>query len=66
MDNDSPGVSGLGLNYSGGSAGKWQRHEGTITYYSGAPFCTDLSSDPVDLSPTTRTPSSAQNRKDAQ
>ncbi|EXA32417.1 hypothetical protein FOVG_16338 [Fusarium oxysporum f. sp. pisi HDV247] len=66
VDDDNPGRSGLGLNYSRGSAGKWQHHEGAITYYSGAPFCTDLSGDPADLSPTTRTPSSAQNRKDSQ
>ncbi|SCO88929.1 uncharacterized protein FRV6_13057 [Fusarium oxysporum] len=58
VDDDNPGRSGLGLNYSRGSAGKWQHHEGAITYYSGAPFCTDLSGDPADLSPTTRTPSS--------
>jgi hypothetical protein len=63
-DDDNPGESGLGLNYSGGSAGKWQRHEGAITYYSDAPFCIDLSGDPADISPTTRTPSSGQNRKD--
>ncbi|KAK2933584.1 Frequency clock protein [Fusarium oxysporum f. sp. vasinfectum] len=66
VDDDNPGGSGLGLNYSRGSAGKWQHHKGAITYYSGAPFCTDLSGDPADLSPTTRTPSSAQNRKDSQ
>ncbi|KAL9560675.1 hypothetical protein ACKAV7_015166 [Fusarium commune] len=66
VDDDNPGGSGLGLNYSRGSAGKWHHHEGAITYYSGAPFCSDLSGDPADLSPTTRTPSSAQNRKDSQ
>lgn len=66
VDDDNPGESGLGFNYSGGSAGKWQHHEGAITYYSGAPYCTDLSGDPADLSPTTRTPSSGQNRKDSQ
>ncbi|KAF5711446.1 hypothetical protein FMUND_8962 [Fusarium mundagurra] len=66
VDDDNPGESGLGLDYSGGSAGKLQRREGAITYYSGVPFCTDLSGDPADLSPTTRTPSCAQNRKDHQ
>ncbi|KAH7230154.1 frequency clock protein [Fusarium redolens] len=66
VDDNNPGGSGFGLNHSRGSAGKWQHHEGAITYYSGAPFCTDLSGDPADLSPTTRTPSSAQNRRDSQ
>ncbi|KAH7231599.1 frequency clock protein [Fusarium redolens] len=47
VDDNNPGGSGLGLNYSRGTAGKWQHHE-------------------ADLSPTTRTPSSAQNRKDSQ
>jgi hypothetical protein len=66
VDDNNPGRSGLGLNYSRGSAGKWQHHEGAITYYSDAPFYTDLSGDPADLSPTTRTPTSTQNRKDSQ
>ncbi|KAJ9413352.1 hypothetical protein FOXG_15043 [Fusarium oxysporum f. sp. lycopersici 4287] len=56
----------LGLNDCGGSAGKLQRREGAITYYSDVPFCTDLSADPVDVSPTIRTPLSSQNRKDSQ
>ncbi|KAG7419956.1 Frequency clock protein [Fusarium oxysporum f. sp. rapae] len=66
VDDNNPGGSGFGLNHSRGSAGKWQHHEGAITYYSGAPFCTDLPGDPADLSPITRTPSSAQNRRDSQ
>ncbi|WKT53937.1 hypothetical protein QSH57_004521 [Fusarium oxysporum f. sp. vasinfectum] len=66
VDDDNPGKSDLGLNYSGGSAGKLQRREGAITYYSDVPFCTDLSGDPVDVSPTIHTPLSSQNRKDSQ
>ncbi|EXL39743.1 hypothetical protein FOCG_17654 [Fusarium oxysporum f. sp. radicis-lycopersici 26381] len=66
VDNENPGESGLGLKYSAGSAGKWQRHEGAITYYSGTPFCTDLTGDLADLLPTTRTLSSVQPRKDYQ
>ncbi|KAI3572924.1 frequency clock protein [Fusarium oxysporum f. sp. albedinis] len=66
VDDDNPGESGLGLNYSGGSAGKLQRREGAITYYSGVPFCTDLSGGPVDVSPTIRMPWSGQNREDPQ
>ncbi|KAH7471293.1 Frequency clock protein [Fusarium oxysporum f. sp. matthiolae] len=66
VDDHNPGKSDLGLNYSGGSAGKLQRREGAITYYSDVPFCTDLSGDPVDVSPTIHTPLSSQNRKDSQ
>ncbi|KAF4438411.1 hypothetical protein FACUT_4965 [Fusarium acutatum] len=66
VDDDNPGKSDLDLNYSGGSAGKLQCREGAITYYSDVPFCTDLSGDPVDVSPTIRTPLSDQNRKDSQ
>ncbi|KAK2666359.1 Frequency clock protein [Fusarium oxysporum f. sp. vasinfectum] len=66
VDDDNPGESNLALNYSGGSAGKLQRREGAITYYSDIPFCTDLSGDPVDVSPIIRTPLSSQNRKDSQ
>ncbi|KAJ4267179.1 hypothetical protein NW762_003280 [Fusarium torreyae] len=53
--------SGSGLNHSGDSAGRLQRREGAITYYSGVPFCTDLSGDPDDMLPVSRTPSSGQN-----
>lgn len=60
---DNPGESGWGLNYSASSAGKSQHREGAITYYSGAPFCTDLSGDPDDIPPTTLTLSSGQARK---
>ncbi|KNB16544.1 hypothetical protein FOXG_15104 [Fusarium oxysporum f. sp. lycopersici 4287] len=66
VDDDNPGKSDLGLNYSGGSVGKLQCHEGAITYYSDVPFCIDLSGDPVDVSPTIRTPLCSQNRKDSQ
>ncbi|KAI7759188.1 hypothetical protein LZL87_013706 [Fusarium oxysporum] len=66
VDDDNPGESDLGLNYSGGSPSKLQRREGAIIYYSDVPFCTDLSGDPVDVSPTIRTPLSSQNRKDSQ
>ncbi|KAF4452881.1 hypothetical protein F53441_4353 [Fusarium austroafricanum] len=66
VDKENPGESGLGLKYSTGSAGKWQRHEGAITYYSGAPFCIDLTGNPANLSPTTRTLSSIQPRMNSQ
>lgn len=38
---------------SGSSKRKRRRNAGAIIYYSGAPFCTDLSGDVGELSPTT-------------
>ncbi|KAJ9148508.1 Frequency [Pleurostoma richardsiae] len=38
---------------SGSSQRKRRRNDGAIVYYSGAPFCIDLSGDAGDLSPTT-------------
>lgn len=38
---------------SGSSQRKKRRHDGAIIYYTGAPFCLDLSGDPGDNSPTT-------------
>ncbi|KAF5722159.1 hypothetical protein FMUND_3121 [Fusarium mundagurra] len=66
VDDDNLGEAGLGLNYSGGSAGRSQHHEGAISYYSGAPFCIDLSGDPATASSTIRTLSSGQSQKDSQ
>ncbi|PHH62873.1 hypothetical protein CDD81_6591 [Ophiocordyceps australis] len=45
---------------SGTSNRRKRRHDGAIIYYSGAPFCTDLSGDPGDVSPTTYMLSSGQ------
>ncbi|KAL7903646.1 frequency clock protein [Trichoderma velutinum] len=45
---DSSGQSG-----SGAFNRRKLRRYGTIIYYSGTPFCTDLSGDPGDISPTT-------------
>ncbi|KAK0713112.1 frequency clock protein [Lasiosphaeria miniovina] len=39
---------------------KRRRPGGAIIYYSGAPFCTDLSGDPGDVSPTTYLTSTGQ------
>lgn len=48
---------------SGSGAGqRKRRRDGAIIYYSGAPFCTDLSGDPGDLSPTTYMTSAGQSR----
>jgi hypothetical protein len=60
---DNPDVSDWDFN---NSAGKPQHRQGTVTYYSGASFCTDLSGDPVDMPPTTRTLLSGNCRKDCQ
>ncbi|KAK2607991.1 hypothetical protein N8I77_006629 [Diaporthe amygdali] len=38
---------------SASSPRKKRRNDGAIIYYNGAPFCTDLSGDPGDISPTT-------------
>ncbi|KAK4166578.1 putative frequency clock protein [Cladorrhinum sp. PSN259] len=40
------------INSDSGSGSK-RRRGGAIIYYSGAPFCTDLSGDPGEVSPTT-------------
>ncbi|KAJ0132435.1 Uncharacterized protein HZ326_24497 [Fusarium oxysporum f. sp. albedinis] len=66
VDDDNPGEAGLGLNYSRGSASRSQYHEGAISYYSGAPFCIDLSGDPAGISSTTCTPSSCRSQKNPQ
>ncbi|KAK0625255.1 frequency clock protein [Bombardia bombarda] len=54
-------------DYSGsGSSRKKRRNDGAIIYYSGAPFCTDLSGDPGDMSPTTYLTSSGQELESVQ
>ncbi|ROV95600.1 hypothetical protein VSDG_05377 [Cytospora chrysosperma] len=45
---------------SGSPGRKKRRRDGAIIYYTGAPFCTDLSGDPGDLSPTTYLTSSQE------
>lgn len=47
---------------SGSSPRKKRRNDGAIIYYNGAPFCTDLSGDPGDFSPTTYLASSSQDQ----
>jgi hypothetical protein len=56
VDDENLGKSGLSLKYCAEPTGKWQCHQGqgSITYYSGAPFCIDLTGDSTDLSPTTQ------------
>ncbi|RMJ11715.1 hypothetical protein CDV36_008625 [Fusarium kuroshium] len=56
------GESRWGLSGSGASSRKKRRHDGAIIYYSGAPFCTDLSGDPGDISPTSHMLASSQHQ----
>ncbi|EWZ28474.1 hypothetical protein FOZG_17786 [Fusarium oxysporum Fo47] len=65
VDDDNPGDGGLGLDHSRGSASRSHHHEGAISYYSGAPFCIDLSGDPATMSSTSRTLSSGQSQKNS-
>ncbi|KAF5678956.1 Frequency clock [Fusarium denticulatum] len=58
------GESRWGLSGSGASSRRKRRHDGAIIYYSGAPFCTDLSGDPGDMSPTTQMRAAGQTQTD--
>lgn len=49
MNSRSTGI----VSGSGSSPQKKRRRDGAIIYYTGAPFCLDLSGDPGDTSPTT-------------
>jgi hypothetical protein len=53
--------------FSGSSSSRRKKHrlDGAIIYYSGAPFCTDLSGDPGDISPTAYMVSAGQDQKPA-
>ncbi|KAK4192175.1 putative frequency clock protein [Podospora australis] len=59
LDDSNPDNS-RGYSGSGSSQQKRRRIDGAIIYYSGAPFCTDLSGDPGDTSPTTYLTSTAR------
>ncbi|KAM0262475.1 hypothetical protein ACHAQJ_001729 [Trichoderma viride] len=50
---ESHADSRWGQSGSGASNRRKRLRDGAIIYYSGAPFCTDLSGDPGDISPTT-------------
>lgn len=54
------GESRWGNSGSGSSQRRKRRLDGAIIYYNGAPFCTDLSGDPGDISPATYMASSAR------
>ncbi|KAF5239889.1 hypothetical protein FANTH_9771 [Fusarium anthophilum] len=66
VDDDNPGDAGLGLTHPGRPACRSQHHEGAISYYSGMPFCIDLSGDPATISSTVRTLSSDQSQENSQ
>lgn len=53
VEDSNLGESRWGLSGTGSSNRRKRRHDGAITYYSGAPFCTDLSGDSGDTSPAT-------------
>ncbi|KAH8130693.1 hypothetical protein ACSS6W_002773 [Trichoderma asperelloides] len=55
-----------GRSGSGASNRRKRLRDGAIIYYSGAPFCTDLSGDPGDISPTTYLLSSEREQTDSQ
>ena len=61
IDDSNPGnASKWDYSGSGSSQRKKRRRDGAIVYYSGAPFCIDLSGDPGDASPTTYMTSTGQ------
>lgn len=63
VEESNVGDSGWGQSGSGATGNrKKRRHDGAIIYYSGAPFCTDLSGDTGDTSPTTYMMSSGQDQ----
>ncbi|TID05244.1 Frequency clock protein [Colletotrichum higginsianum] len=51
-DDSNKGESRWGNSGSGSARRKRRRLDGAIIYYSGAPFCMDLSGDPGDTSPS--------------
>lgn len=52
-DDSNVGESRWDNSGSGSSQRRKRRLDGAIIYYNGAPFCTDLSGDPGDVSPAT-------------
>ncbi|TFB07608.1 Frequency clock protein [Trichoderma ghanense] len=63
---ESNADSRWGQSGSATSVRRKRRRDGAIIYYSGAPFCTDLSGDPGDISPTTYMLSSSRDRVEPQ
>ncbi|EQK98938.1 frequency clock protein-like protein [Ophiocordyceps sinensis CO18] len=65
VEDSNAGASRRELSGSGTSNRRKRRHDGAIIYYSGAPFCTDLSGDCGDMSPATYMLSNGQDRKES-
>ncbi|TQV96893.1 hypothetical protein V2A60_000466 [Cordyceps javanica] len=60
VEDSNLGESRYNLSGSGSWSRKKRRRDGAVIYYSGAPFCTDLSGDRGDASPATYMMSSGQ------
>ncbi|KAL6899020.1 frequency clock protein-like protein [Trichoderma evansii] len=63
---ESNADSRWGRSGSGVSTRNKRLRDGAIIYYTGAPFCTDLSGDPGDISPTTYLLSSEREQTESQ
>lgn len=62
VEDKSPNKSPWDVSGSSSAVRRKRRRDGAIIYYSGAPFCTDLSGDRGDISPTTYMTSNGQER----
>ncbi|KAK2064432.1 hypothetical protein LY76DRAFT_501569 [Colletotrichum caudatum] len=62
-EDSNNGASRWGNSGSGSARRKRRRLDGAIIYYSGAPFCMDLSGDPGDLSPSSYLTSTGQEQQ---
>ncbi|OAQ96003.1 hypothetical protein LLEC1_03853 [Akanthomyces lecanii] len=60
VEDSNMGESRYNLSGSGSWNRKKRRRDGAVIYYGGAPFCTDLSGDPGDVSPTAHMISTGQ------
>ncbi|GKT55780.1 frequency clock protein [Colletotrichum tofieldiae] len=62
-EDSNNGESKWGNSGSGSARRKRRRLDGAIIYYSGAPFCMDLSGDPGDTSPSSYLASTGQDQQ---
>lgn len=66
LEDSNIGELGWRKNGSGAANRRKRRHDGAIIYYTGAPFCADLTGDPGDVSHTTYTMSSRLTHREQQ